>query len=72
MKEQTRLTELESSIIEVILYNNDAILTIQFKGGASYQYAEVPIEEFFKLRESESKGKYFIQNIKDKFETTKL
>jgi hypothetical protein len=72
MKEQTKLTELESSIIEEILYDNDANLEIQFKGGARYKYVEVPIEEFFKLRESESKGKYFIENIRDKFETTKL
>tara|TARA_R110000787_G_scaffold279545_1_gene389715 strand:- start:163 stop:381 length:219 start_codon:yes stop_codon:yes gene_type:complete len=72
MKEQTKLTEIESSIIEEIVYTNDAILELQFKGGARYQYTEVPIEEFFSLRESESKGKHFIQNIKDKFDTIKL
>jgi hypothetical protein len=72
MKEQTKLTEIESSIIEEIVYTNDASLELQFKGDVRYRYAEVPIEEFFGLRESESKGKYFIQNIKDKFDTIKL
>jgi len=72
MKEQTKLTEIESSIIEEIVYTSDASLELQFKGGARYYYADVPIEEFFSLRESESKGKYFIQNIKDKFDTIKL
>ena len=49
MKEQTKLTEIESSIIEEIVYTNDASLELQFKGGVRYQYTEVPIEEFFGL-----------------------
>ena len=40
------------------------VLTVTFVRGKSYEYADVPKEEFERLKDAESPGKYFQAHIK--------
>ena len=42
-------------------------LTVTFKSGRSYEFFDIPMDVWFGLKEAESKGRYFTQNIKGKF-----
>ena len=47
-------------------------LTIQFQNGAIYQYAQVPITEFYNMAQSGGTGAYFWAKIRDRYPTTKI
>jgi hypothetical protein len=47
-------------------------LIIKFNGQNYYRYKDVPPEVFWQFYEAESHGKYFAQNIKDKYITEKV
>lgn len=67
------LRELDSSIIESILYvERNQELFIEYKGGAIYQYMDVPIDTYNGIKFSESKGKYINTNVKGEFEYIKV
>lgn len=64
------LTTIDSSQINAIGYSEATqTLAIQFKNwkgeiGATYHYADVPLDVFNAFNEAESKGRYFGANIK--------
>ncbi len=61
-----------SSDISSIGYEND-VLEIEFHSGKSvYQYFQVPEHEYQGLMNAQSHGKYFNQNIKNKYITKKI
>lgn len=47
-------------------------LEIQMRGGATYQYSDVPPDVYAKLKGAESLGKFFQANIKGKYTHAKL
>ncbi len=60
------LVTVESSMIHAIGYDkNKRILEIVFNTGSTYQYSDVPLEEYQGLLNAESKGRYFLANIRD-------
>lgn len=65
--------KIESSSIESIGYfRGSETLEIEFKNGSIYQYFGVPIDEYWRLMQADSKGSYFAENIKDEYNYTKI
>lgn len=65
--------ELESSNLKNALYHTDSKnLTVEFKNGVKYEYADVPWELFTKFRLAESQGKFFNKEIARSFEYKKI
>jgi hypothetical protein len=63
----------ESSMLNSTTYNfTEEILTVEFKNGVEYSYQNVNREEYQKFLDSESKGKHFISEIRDKKEYKRL
>lgn len=48
------------------------MLEIEFQDGSVYRYFGVPEEEHRGLLEAESKGRYFIYNIRDRYRYEKV
>ena len=66
-----------SSVINEIGYDKQLkYLFVQFKGGRTYQYYEVPSIIFEKMKDivakGESIGKYFSANVRKKYKSAKL
>lgn len=55
-------TEVESSNLDTVSYNG--VLTVKFKGGATWRYYAVPQEVVEDMLTAESIGRYFSQEIK--------
>lgn len=67
------LIQVKSSNINAVGYNNQyKILTIEFQNGNIYNYQEVPKTVYDELMDADSKGKYFMKNIRFKFAYEKL
>ena len=63
----------DSSMIESSTYDTDSkTLTIEFKGGASYEYYNVDEDTYNGLCSAPSTGKYFGSNIKGSYDYTKI
>ncbi len=57
---------VESSMIHAVGYDAEKrILEIVFNTGRTYQYFDVPPEEYEGLLNADSKGRYFLANIRD-------
>lgn len=57
-----------SSQVEKVKYNSESkVLTVTFKPGKNYEYAEVPQDIFDGLLAAESAGKYLNQFVKPTF-----
>lgn len=64
---------VESSNLASVGYDaKKQILEIEFNHGGIYQYFDVPEDEYNKLMNSSSHGKYFVHNIKDDYEFNRL
>lgn len=64
---------VKSSTIEAISYlKKTKKLRISFKSGAVYQWSRVPLKKYKGLLESESKGRYFSQEIKGRYSSVKI
>lgn len=64
---------VQSSNLARIRYREDEeALEIEFHGGRIYRYRNVPEQEFQQLRDAPSKGSYFADHIKDRYEYTRL
>ena len=62
------LVTVESSMIHAVGYDAEKrIVEIVFNTGRTYQYGGVPPEVFEGLLKAESKGRYFLANIKDAY-----
>jgi hypothetical protein len=60
---------VESSIIHSIGYNKErAVLQIQFKRGHVRDYELVPEEVYIRMMEAPSFGKFYLKEIKGKFD----
>jgi len=64
---------VSSSNISAIGYDADnQILEVEFTNGAVYSYSGVSSDEYEGFMSSDSKGKYFHANIKNRYSFTKL
>jgi hypothetical protein len=64
---------VSSSNIAAVGYDETtSTLAVEFKTGKTYEYSEVPPEEFANLIGASSVGSYFINNIKNSFPTRKI
>jgi hypothetical protein len=63
------MIKTDSSNIEAFEYA-DQNLTIKFRSGGTYTYQSVDSDTYEKFVLSESKGKFFHSDIKNKFEYT--
>jgi len=64
-------TAVDSSLIEAFSWHS-GILVIYFHGNSVYAYSNVPIEVADALNSAESKGRYFINNIRDRYPLTRI
>ncbi len=63
------LETVESDVIHAIGYDPEIqLLEIIFNDGRIYQYRSVPAEVFQGLKQAESKGRYFQENIRGEFQ----
>jgi hypothetical protein len=59
---------IESSMIRAARYDNrQHVLEIIFRNGRPYHFVHVPPEEFENLMNAKSKGRYFLQNIRNTY-----
>lgn len=64
---------VHSTMISKVKYNEEEkILTVVFAKGGSYEYKDVPKQIWNDFFDADSKGKYFLGNIKDKFEMERI
>lgn len=61
-------TSVQSSNLSGVHYDPDTqVLTVEFKNGGQYSYADVPQDEYDSLMGAGSKGSYFNNYIKDSY-----
>lgn len=65
------LTKVNSSLIDAIAYEN-GVLIIKFNAETVYAYSGVPVRVYSNLLDADSKGRYFLQNIKDVYTFCKI
>ena len=64
-----QLTTVESSMIHAIGYDKEKrVLEVVLNTGRTYQYADVQPEVYDAFMKAESKGRYFLANIRDVYE----
>jgi KTSC domain len=66
-----RRVPVESSSIDSVGYEKD-VLEVRFRNGGLYQYFHVPELMFELLMEAESKGRFFNENIRSRYEGVRL
>jgi len=60
--------QVQSSTIASFGYDADrSILEIEFKNARIYRYFVVPAEVIARLRASESKGQFYLHEVRDKY-----
>ena len=57
-----------SSLVSIGFAREAHVLEIEFRSGAIYRYLGVPQTVFDALKKAESKGRYFAQSIRGKYE----
>ena len=71
--EKVERVPVESSSLVSIAFDREArALEIEFRSGASYRYLAVPPAVFEELKKASSKGRYFAQFIRGKYEFQRL
>lgn len=65
------LIEVKSSNIQAIGHDGQQTLFVRFIGGAVYEYKGVGKELYESFLNSDSKGRFFLANVKGKFEFKK-
>ena len=64
---------VESSSLRSMGYDRaTATLEVEFTNGGVYRYADVPPELWSAFRNSDSKGKFFQDHVREHFETTRV
>lgn len=68
------MTPCQSSLLCGYAYDPEGqVLSVQFKeGGPIYRYSAFPPEKFASFEGAESKGKFFLSEVKGKYEFTKV
>jgi len=65
--------ELNSTALEAATYQDQlALLELEFRDGAIYQYCAVPAQTHQELLVAESKGAYFHSHIRNRFAYVKV
>ena len=65
--------KIESSNLEALTYDSeDENLIIEFNNGTRYRYKKVPVSVIDHFLDAESKGKFFHNNVKSKYEYEKI
>ena len=60
--------ELNSTVLKAATYQEQlALLELEFRDGAVYQYCDVPAQTYQELLLTESKGAYFHFHIRNRF-----
>lgn len=68
-----KIETIRSSMLKSVSYDEtESSLIVEFHNGGEYKYKAVPKEIFDAMLNSDSEGKYFLANIKNKFECEKL
>ena len=65
------MIKVDSSTINAISYKNN-ILFVRFNNGGIYIYENVNEKLFEDFKNADSKGKFLNENIKNKYECSKL
>lgn len=60
-----------SNILRIDFDNLTETMLVYFRNGTCYQYVNVPYKLFEEFKISESAGKFFLSEVKDKFEFLK-
>ena len=63
-----RVTVESSSLASIGFDRTTRVLEIEFRSGASYRYLAVPLAVFEEMKKASSKGRYFAQFIRGKYE----
>ncbi len=67
------MRRVSSSNIAAVGYDPDTSkLVVEFHNGSTYEYENVPEDEFDSLVRSSSVGSYFQNNIRNSFDSKKL
>ena len=74
MLDNANMRAVDSSNLKAIGYDpNTRELFVQMaRNDSVYKYADVSLNLFERFSNAESKGRFFVQEIKDRFQTTKL
>lgn len=68
-----KLVPVESSNVDAVGYDPEIrVLRVRFKGGHSYDYADVPADAYHNVMAAPSKGGYFAAHIKPKYAASKV
>jgi lysyl-tRNA synthetase class 2 len=69
-----KMINVKSSNVKAIGYDpNMKVLRVEFVHGPSaYEYSGVPLEVFQGFRDASSPGKYFLAEVKDRFDFRKV
>jgi hypothetical protein len=67
-----RINVVSSNINSVGYDETSNILEIEFKSGSIYQYLNVPKEIYNELAQASSVGRYFMRNIKDRYQSSRM
>jgi high-affinity K+ transport system ATPase subunit B len=66
------VTDVDSSLLDKVAYDpTSQDLVITFQNGETYRYLQVPQAVYDSLMQAASKGQFFAQNIKGKFQFVK-
>jgi hypothetical protein len=70
---ESEMQDVESSLIKEVGYDaaTKLLTVVLVQNDEKYLYKNVPEDIYAALMAAESKGKYFVENIKGKFEFTK-
>ena len=59
---------IDSKMLASVAYDPEKqILYLRFRTGDVYRYFDLPAEDYRKFLNAESRGKYFLANIRDQF-----
>jgi KTSC domain-containing protein len=65
--------QVNSSMLRKVRYDPQSnFLDVVFRTGETYRYKDVPLDEYNKLMNAESLGKYMQMHIIDRYETIRL
>jgi len=62
---------VESSSIDSVGYEKN-VLEVRFRNGGLYQYFDVPEQVLVMLMQADSKGRFFNQHIRGRYQSTRL
>lgn len=65
--------EIKSAAIKAVIYDKEnQELVMYFKHGGVYKYQGLEADMFYRLLAQDSAGKFFVENIRNNYQFTKL